>query len=218
MTGTSVLEHRLVRIGILGGTFNPPHRGHLALARNARDELSLDEVLLMPVNAPAHKPGGEDPGPGHRLEMCRLAIGGEQAISACGLELERGGPSYTADTLNEIHDRRPEAELTFIVGADTARTLPGWHAPRRLLELAELAVAARAGIDRSQVTDAIALAAGGAVRPRLRFLEMEPIEASSSAARALIAAGSDAQEMLGHDVAAYIAAHGLYRDAKEEAR
>ena len=208
----------MVRIGILGGTFNPPHRGHLALATHARDELSLDEVLLMPVNAPPHKPGGADPAPRHRLEMCRLAIGGEQAIRACGLELERGGPSYTADTLKEIHDRRPEAELTFIVGADTARTLPGWHEPRRVLELAELAVAARAGIDRSEVTDALALAGGGAVRPRVRFLQMPPVEASSSAARALIAAGSDAQEMLGNDVAAYIAAHGLYRDAKEEAR
>jgi nicotinate-nucleotide adenylyltransferase len=208
----------LARIGILGGTFNPPHRGHLALARHARDELSLDEVLLMPVNTPPHKPGGEDPGAVHRLEMCRLAVAGEPGISACGLELERGGPSYTADTLNEIHDRHPEAELTFIVGADTARTLPGWHEPQRVLELAELAVATRAGSDRGQVTEALARAAAGAVKPRVRFLEMAPIEASSSSARTLIATGAQAQEMLGGEVAAYIAAHGLYRDAKEEPR
>ena len=208
----------MARIGILGGTFNPPHRGHLALARHALDELSLDEVLLMPVNTPPHKPGGEDPGPAHRLEMCRLAVAGEPAISACGLELERGGPSYTADTLKEIHDRHPEAELTFIVGADTARTLPGWHEPQRVLELAELAVAARAGSDRVHVTDALERAAGSGPRPRVRFLEMAPIEASSSSARSLIATGAQAQEMLGQEVAAYIAAHGLYRDAKEEPR
>ena len=146
----------MVRIGILGGTFNPPHRGHLALARHARDELSLERVLLMPVGSPPHKPGGEDPGAEHRLAMCRLAAAGEPAVEACALELERAGPSYTADTLEEIHDRHPEAELTFIVGADTARSLPGWHRPRRVLELAELAVAARSGSDREQVKAALA--------------------------------------------------------------
>ncbi len=208
----------MARIGILGGTFNPPHRGHLALARHARDELSLDEVMLMPAGTPPHKGGGGDPGPEHRLEMCRLAVAGERAISACGLELERAGPSYTADTLNEIHDRHPEAELTFIVGADTARTLPGWHEPQRVLELAELAVAARAGSDRAEVTEALVRAAGSATRPRVRFLEMAPIEASSSSARTLIAAGGQTQQMLGREVAAYIAANGLYRDAKEEPR
>jgi len=205
----------LVRIGILGGTFNPPHRGHLALARHARDELSLERVLLMPVGSPPHKPGGEDPGAEHRLAMCRLAAAGEPAVEACALELERAGPSYTADTLEEIHDRHPEAELTFIVGADTARSLPGWHRPRRVLELAELAVAARSGSDREQVKAALASAAGGALEPRVRFLEMTPIEASSSAARELVAAGADAAGMLGPEVSAYIAAHALYRDGKE---
>ncbi len=201
----------MARIGILGGTFNPPHRGHVELARHALGELSLERVLLMPVHTPPHKPGGEDPGPGHRLQMCRLAVADEPGLSACALELERAGPSYTADTLTEIKQRDPEAELTFIVGADTARTLPSWHEPQAVLELAELAVAARAGTERAEVMSALeAAVAGSRVSPRVRFLEMAPFEASSSAARGQIAAGESATGMLGDEVAAYIAAHGLY--------
>ncbi len=201
----------MARIGILGGTFNPPHRGHLQLARQALGELSLERVVLMPVSTPPHKPGGEDPGPAHRLEMCRLAVASEPRIGACALELERGGPSYTADTLREIHERDPEAELTFIVGADTARTLPSWREPQVVLELAELAVAARAGTDRDEVNSALeAAAAGSPVRPRVSFLEMAPVDASSSAARELLAAGRDASGMLGEQVASYVAEHGLY--------
>ena len=208
----------MARIGILGGTFNPPHRGHLALARHARDELSLERVLLMPVHTPPHKPGGDDPGPAHRLAMCRLAVGAERAVGVCGLELERGGPSYTADTLSEIHERHPEAELTFIVGADTARSLPSWHEPGRVLELAELAVAARPGSDREQVAEALARLTRGGATARVSFLEMPPLEASSSAARALVAAGEDTREMVPREVADYIAAHGLYRDRGGGAR
>jgi len=203
----------LARIGILGGTFNPPHLGHLALARHALGELGLERVMLMPVHTPPHKPGGEDPGPEHRLAMCRLAIQGEDGIEVCGLEMERGGPSYTADTLEEIHERHPEAELTFIVGADTAETLPSWHQPQRVLELAELAVASRSGVDHELVDAAVVSAAGEgtAPAPRVRFLQMPQIEASSSMARSLIEAGDGAERMLPAAVAGYIAEHRLYR-------
>jgi len=207
----------LARIGILGGTFNPPHLGHLALARHARDELGLERVVLMPVHTPPHKPGPHDPGPGHRLAMCRLAVQGEDSLDVCGLEMERGGPSYTADTLKEIHERHPEAELTFIVGADTARTLPSWHEPQRVLELAALAVASRSGTDRAQVTAAVTSAAGASPSspPRVHFLQMPPIEASSSTTRRLIATGDGAGAMLPATVAAYIAEQGLYRGPGE---
>jgi nicotinate-nucleotide adenylyltransferase len=150
--------------------------------------------------------------------MCRLAAAGHDGLSACGLELERGGPSYTADTLREIHERYPEAELTFIVGADTARTLPSWHEPQTVLELAELAVAARSGSEGEHVSAAIAQVPAGAsgVAPILHFLEMAPIDASSSIARSRLASGESAVEILGPEVAAYISEHGLYRGALEE--
>ena len=203
----------MARTGILGGTFNPPHLGHLALARHARRELGLERVVLMPLRSLPHKPGGEDPGPEHRLAMCRLAARGEDGLDVCALEMEREGPSYTADTLEAIHERHPEAELTFIVGADTARTLPSWHRPERVLELAELAVASRAGTDSEQVAAAVASAAGEnpPSPPRVQFLRMAPIEASSSMARSLIATGEGTSTMLPAAVAAYVAEHGLYR-------
>jgi nicotinate-nucleotide adenylyltransferase len=208
-------------IGILGGSFNPPHLGHLALARQARDQLGLERVLLMPLHTPAHKGGGEDPGPEHRLQMCRLAAAEEPGIEACELEVRRAGTSYTADSLSEIHERHPEAELTFIVGADTARTLPSWHRPEAVMALARLAVAGRPGTDGGEVLDALRTIGpadfGGAEgetadrSPGVVFLTLDPVEASSSSARERLAAGGSVDDLLAPAVAGYIAEHGLYR-------
>jgi nicotinate-nucleotide adenylyltransferase len=208
-------------IGILGGTFNPPHVGHLALARDAREELGLERVLLMPLHTPAHKTVGADPGPEHRLAMCRLACLHETGISASDMEVARGGPSYTVDTLREIHDEQPGVELTLIVGADTARTLPTWREPGAVLELARLAVAIRPGTGREEVREALARAAGpapGPVADRTSFLSMSPIEASSSEARRRLAAGEPVEGLLAPEVAAYIAEHDLYAAERRVAR
>jgi nicotinate-nucleotide adenylyltransferase len=191
---------------VLGGSFNPPHRGHLALARHAHGELGLGRVLLMPAHTvpfKAHGEGGSDPGPEHRLRMCRLAVEGAAGIDVCALEIERRGVSYTVDTLGSLHDSHPEAELTLIVGADVAATLESWREPDRLLELADVAVATRPGAPRR------ALPAGA----RVSFLEMPAIDVSSSMVRARVAAGEPVQELVGAPVARYIAEHGLYRDA-----
>ncbi len=204
-------------MGILGGTFNPPHLGHLAVARHAREELALERVLMMPARMPPHKPAEEDPGPEHRLRMCRLCVEGVDGLSVCELEIERGGPSYTVDTLQAIHSSHPDAQLTFIVGADTASTLPAWREPARLLELADLAVAARTGSDREDVLETVAglLAAGlpgasGGGRARIRFLDMPAIEVSSSMARERAARGDPIDDLVGGAVASYIHEHGLY--------
>jgi nicotinate-nucleotide adenylyltransferase len=207
-------------IGILGGSFNPPHLGHLALARQARDQLGLERVLLMPLHTPPHKGSHQDPGPEHRLEMCRLAAAGEPGIEACELEVRRAGTSYTADTLSAIHDRHPEAELTFIVGADTARTLPSWHRPETVMALARLAVAGRPGTDGGEVLDALGTIApagfagaeneAAAGSPGVVFLTLEPVEASSSLARERLAAGGPVDGLLAPAVSSYIADHGLY--------
>ena len=132
-------------IGILGGTFNPPHLGHLAIASHARAELALEHVWLMPANSPPHKHAEDGPTPAQRLSMCRLLADGVEGVSACALEIERGGPSYTVDTLEAIHASNPQAELTFILGADTAGTIASWREPAKLLGLCRLAVAARTG-------------------------------------------------------------------------
>ncbi|HEX7609898.1 MAG TPA: nicotinate-nucleotide adenylyltransferase [Solirubrobacteraceae bacterium] len=199
-------------LGILGGSFNPPHVGHLAVARHARAELGLERVVLMPAHTQPVKGPGRDPGPEHRLRMCRLAAAGAAGVSVCALEIERGGASYTVDTLRSIHASHPHVDLTFIVGADTAATLPAWREPEALLELAGLGVAARGGSDRRRVLDALAgLGAGGGDGARVRFLEMSAIDVSSSRARERAARGEPIEQLVGPAVADYIAEHRLYR-------
>jgi nicotinate-nucleotide adenylyltransferase len=189
--------------------------GHLAVARHARQELALDLVLLVPAHTSPYKAAangervGSDPGPRHRLAMCRLAVAGEDGLDVSAVEVERGGLSYTVDTLRIIHATHPDAELTFIVGADTAGTLGSWREPAELLSLAHLAVAARAGTARRRVLDAVGELGGD--RADVRFLEMATVDASSSMARERIARGESVEEILEPAVAAYIAEHGLYR-------
>jgi nicotinate-nucleotide adenylyltransferase len=188
------------------------------VARHAREELALDLVLLVPAHTSPYKadghgngdaPGGRDPGPLHRLAMCRLAVAGQDGLDVSAVEVERGGLSYTVDTLRTIHASHPNAELTFIVGADTAGTLGSWREPAELLALAHLAVAARAGTDRQRVLRAVGEIGGE--EADVRFLEMPTIDASSSMVRECIARGEPIDGLVGPAVAEYIAAHGLYR-------
>lgn len=198
---------RVARLGVLGGSFNPPHLGHLALARHALEELGLDGVVLMPARRSPYKGAAEDPGPEHRLRMCRLAVAGQPRLSASALELQRPGPSYTVDTLRVLHAEHPETELTFLVGADVVRTLPEWREPRQLLELAELAVALRDAGGEHDVRRALV----DLPRARVRFLAMPPLRVSSSLVRERVRAGEPIDALVGPAVAAYIAEHGLYR-------
>jgi nicotinate-nucleotide adenylyltransferase len=194
-------------VGVLGGTFNPPHLGHLAIARDARRELGLERVVLIPARIPPHKPAVADAGAEHRLQMCRLLIDGEDGLAVCAVEIERDGPSYTVETLNAIHASHPDLELTFIVGADTARTLPAWREPEQVLALAEFAVAARAGTEREAVLESLAELGRAA---DLRFLTTPLLEVSSSMARERVAAGEPVEDLVGSAVAGYIAANELY--------
>ena len=209
-------------VGIVGGTFNPPHLGHLALARHARSELDLEAVLLMPANRAPGKPPEPDPGPEHRLRMCQLAVAGTAGVSACALEIERGGTSYTADTLGAIREDWPDAELTFIVGSDTARTIPNWREPGKVLELARIAVAERQGTGAGGVLATLAALGGRAGSDERRewrssaagavVLEMPRIEISSSLVRRRVAEGEPVEDLVGSSVAGYIADLRLYRE------
>ncbi len=172
---------------------------------------------MMPARIPPHKQAEQDPGPEHRLAMCRLCIADADGLSVCALEIERGGTSFTVDTLQAIHSSHPNARLTFILGADTASTLPAWREPERVLELADLAVAARTGSDREDVLETVegVLAAGrtGSGDRRssaVRFLHMPTVEVSSSIARERAAAGAPIEDLVGAAVAGYIREHGLY--------
>jgi nicotinate-nucleotide adenylyltransferase len=197
-------------VGILGGTFNPPHVAHVAAARAARDQLGLDRVVLMPVATPPHKPLPDDPGPDVRLELARRAARDEAGLDVSDLELRRGGPSYTVATLEALHEDRPEDELTFIAGGDMAASLPEWRDPERVLELARFAVAERDDAGREAIERRNAGLRG---RERIVFLDLPPIDVSSSDVRRRVAAGEPIDDRVPPAVAEYIAQRGLYRPA-----
>jgi nicotinate-nucleotide adenylyltransferase len=205
--GVSCTEAPAQGIGILGGMFNPPHVGHIALARAAADELELRPVLLTPVLVPPHKPARWDPGAEHRLQMCRLAVRDDPRLGVCALELERPGPSYTVDTLRHIHASNPYAGLTLILGADMALTLGSWREPQEILNLSRIAVAEREDSSSQQVLEALAPFGG---EQRTVFLEMAPQRVSSSLVRRRLTAGESIRDLVGAGVADYIAEHELY--------
>jgi nicotinate-nucleotide adenylyltransferase len=195
-----------VRVGLLGGTFNPPHIGHLVCAQEALAQLELDRVLLVPVNEPPHK-GIEDPGVEHRVELCRHAVAGEERIEVSRVEADIPGPSYTVDTLRRLHERCPGDDLTFIVGGDMALSLPTWREPEAILELAELGVAEREGVRRADIAERLS----GVGADRVRFFDMPRLDISSSLIRRLVAARRPIRYLVPDAVADYISQAGLYR-------
>jgi nicotinate-nucleotide adenylyltransferase len=197
-----------VRVGILGGTFNPPHLGHLAIAQEAHHQLGLDKVVLMPVFLPPHKELADDPGPEARFELCRLATAKDERFAVSRLELDRGGPSYTVDTLRAIHAGSPGDDLTFIVGGDVAQGLPSWREPEAVLELATLAVAEREGIRRQDITERVASVAGA---DALVFFDIPRMDISSSQVRRRVREGRPIRYLVPDDVARVIGARGYYR-------
>jgi nicotinate-nucleotide adenylyltransferase len=202
-----------VRIGLLGGTFNPPHAAHLLCASEAADQLALDRVILLPVFTPPHKEVPEDPGPEVRLELCELAAAADERLEVSRLEIDRGGPSFTADTLEELHARHPEHELIFIVGGDMAVSLPTWKDPLAVLELAKLAIAERSGALRRDVIERLTAEYGEDVRERLEFFDMPRMDISSSDVRRRVASGRTIRYLVPDAVADHIAQRGLYARA-----
>jgi nicotinate-nucleotide adenylyltransferase len=196
-----------MRIGILGGTFNPPHLGHLVLAQEAYRELALDQVLLIPAGIPPHKPVDAEPGPAHRLALCRLAVAGDDRFAVSDLELRRDGPSFTVDTLRELNTLTPTDELFLILGADIAAGLPQWHEPEQVLELATVAITKRRGTPRGSVQRSLDQLKGG---DRARFLAMPRIGISSTMVRRRARAGQPIRYFVPDGVVGYIAEHGLY--------
>ena len=197
----------MAELGILGGTFNPPHIGHLVMVQEALAQLALDRVLLMPVAQPPHKEALADPGAAVRLELCRLATTGEERIEVCDLEIERGGASYTVDTLRALHDREPEHALTFIVGGDMAYSLPSWREPEAVLELARLAVAEREELRREHIAERLEPLNPG---DRVVFFDMPRIYVSSSSIRQRLAAGRPIRYLVPDAVAEAIRDRRLY--------
>lgn len=196
------------RVGILGGTFDPPHLGHLLLARWAAIELRLDRVLFVPAGRPPHKARAARSNAAHRLAMTRLALRGNEGFAVEPLETRRRGPSYTVDTVRTLAARWPEAKLHLIMGADMFATFETWREPQAIAERAVIAVLVRPGTPRPRATRA---AARGREVVRLTNPGL-PI--SSSALRARARRGLSLQGFVPDPVARYIERHALYRTAR----
>jgi nicotinate-nucleotide adenylyltransferase len=195
------------RIGILGGTFNPPHVGHLICGQEALIQLELDRILMIPAGVPPHKEVDEDPGARQRLELCRRAVSGDERFEVSALEMERDGPSYTVDTLAELHRMAPDSELYLIVGGDVAAGLASWREPERVLSLATLAIAGRRGTSDQAIGDTLAEIQGG---ERARFFRMPRIGISSTDIRERVQRHESIRYLVPDAVAKHISEHQLY--------
>lgn len=194
------------RLGILGGTFDPVHIGHLVMASYAIDALNLDSVWFMPAQTPPHK-HHEITAVEHRSEMCRLAVNLDSRFEFSDLDLRGDTPSYTSELLATIHLLLPETELFFLVGADSLTTFASWHEPETILRLASLAVAERPGttIDQRVRTSVPGLAT------KIHEFDSPLIELSSTEIRQRRQTGKSITYLVPENVEDYIVERGLYR-------
>ena len=199
------------RVGILGGTFDPIHDGHLAIAAAVRDALGLSGVVFIPAGIPPHKPGQAVSPAADRRAMVELAIAGDPTFRVSSIELDRPGPSYSVDTLAALAGGTGEPRaLEFILSAEAFAGFPSWHQPARILELARLAVVPRAGarpFDAAWLDQHLP-----AWQDRVDFVDGPRVDVSASVIRDRVRAGLSISGLVPPAVADYIAAHRLYTE------
>jgi nicotinate-nucleotide adenylyltransferase len=196
-----------LRVGILGGAFNPPHIGHLVCAQEALVRLDLERVVFVPMGQAPHREIEDDPGADVRLRMCEAAAGEDERFEVSRVEIDREGPSYTVDTLRELVERSPDDELVLILGGDQAASLAAWHEPEEVLRLATVAAVERTGWSRQRIAVRIASIEGA---QDVVYFDMPRMDVSSSLVRHRVARGEPIRYLVPEQVASYIEANGLY--------
>lgn len=194
------------KIGIMGGTFNPIHNGHISLAKAALDELELDKVWFMPSKNPPHKSHKDIASEYHRVNMIELAIKEYKEFEISKVELEREGITYTSDTLTYLNDNYPDDEFFFIMGADSLINIEKWHYPELLFKLTTFAVAARDDVDVNELNNMCRYLANKYTDVRIKVLNMGKINASSSQIRL----DEAFHNIINPKVSEYIKSNGLY--------
>ena len=194
-----------LKVGMLGGAFDPPHKTHVALAEAAIAQLGLDILYVIPTGQAWHKTRALTQGR-HRLALCALAFADVNKAQVDAREIERGGPSYTVDTLHELHAQHPQAEFYLVMGADQARALPTWSRAEELRRLAIICVAGRGDseADAESIPQA-ELDSGG-----FRILQLPPSPVSATAVRQQLASQQSIEALVPPAVARYIEEHHLY--------
>ncbi|QDU54423.1 nicotinate-nucleotide adenylyltransferase [Aeoliella mucimassa] len=200
-----------MRLGLFGGSFDPVHLGHLQLAECCQQQAALDEVWFMPAATQPFKKSGPHATDEHRLAMLELATQAEPTWQVSRIELDRGGVSYTADTLRCVHQLRPDDELFFMLGADSLRDFPTWREPQEILRLATPLVVARAGEPAPDFRALLPVASEQRVAElQASMVDMPAMHMASSTIRERIASGDDVQSMLPAEVWQYIEQQQLY--------
>jgi nicotinate-nucleotide adenylyltransferase len=199
-----------MKTGILGGTFDPVHLGHITIAENVRDELSLDEVLLIPAGVPMSRPNDRVTTASHRLNMVEIAVKGKKALKATPIEIERPGPTYTVDTLEELRKRGNEDdEIYFVLGSDTLQTIGTWKNPGRILELCRLVVVPRPGYQPLSDEELEKILPG--LSKNIIVMKGPYLDISASQIRKRIAEGKPISHLVPEGIEEYIRQHNLYR-------
>lgn len=193
------MKTRLERVGVFGGTFNPPHIGHLLIAEQAREKAALDRVLFVPAFQPPHKTGRPVTDARHRLHMVRLAIKGNRHFAVSDLEIRQGGISYTVNTLKLLKAEYPSAELFLIMGSDSLLDFPTWKSPGEIGEMADLLVYPR---NRFEIS--------GRPGVNVEVLNAPRIDVSSTEIRLKAMRGETIRYLVPSEVEAYIKRHRLY--------
>ncbi len=201
------------RLGLLGGTFDPVHVGHLIVAEALAYRLNIDHVVFLPAANPPHKSGQALAPAEARLEMIRRSIAKESGFSVSQIDLKRPGPSYTADMLTNIHARvEPHTALYFLMGMDSFRDFPSWYQPQVIAELARLGVARRPGVDVSMIDVERQVPE---TRGKIEIINVPLIDISSSNIRDRVRTNRSYRFHVTPGVADYIEEHGLYRETTE---
>lgn len=192
-----------MNIGILGGTFNPPHMGHLIVAEHAREKLNLEKIIFVPTAVPPHKQGLDIVEAHHRYEMVQCAIQGNRHFDASDLEIAKGGLSFTVETLQLLRKLRHEDSFHLLIGADNLMEFHTWREPDRILELATVVAMTRPGFSLSKFDDRF--------RNRIVTCEVPEIAIESRTIRARVGDGKSIRYLVPVAVETYIVQHKLYR-------
>lgn len=198
-----------MRIGIFGGTFDPVHLGHLVLAEQCREQCRLDEVWFVPARVPPHKSRTDISPAEHRVAMLEFAIAGHERFRIQRIELNRAGPSFTVETLQQFHDESPDWELFLLLGADSVHDLPTWREPHRILQLATV-VAVNRGDRPGFSAEKLAGHFTQAELQRIVTVQMPGLDISSSDIRQRVRESRSVRYLVPRAVEVYIAERGLY--------
>jgi nicotinate-nucleotide adenylyltransferase len=196
------------KVGLFGGSFNPPHVGHLICAQEAAEQLRLDEVILVPLHTPTDYQLPADPGPLARLALCEAAVDGNPRLAVSAIEVERGGTTYSVDTLRSWRGTNPDDEFTLIVGNDVAAQFSSWREPAEVLDLARLAVVSREGESELLLAEELSAGFPGS---DVTAVTMTRVDISSTLVRERIAQGRSIEYLVPATVASLIEAEGWYR-------